>query len=115
MSAESGENPLDPLAETLEVALHPSFNLSAGDLVLRVAPGAGRSGGEVVSRDPETGALSFLVVPDDVETEHEAAELARAIRLSVLDANGETETTASNSDWVGQVKKLVDGKVDVEW
>ncbi|KAH8067915.1 hypothetical protein JL721_7133 [Aureococcus anophagefferens] len=71
---------LEPLApaktETLsayELALHGSYNFSAGDLVLRLAPGAGPAsdvagdgdGAAGATRDA-AGAIAIVALPDDV-------------------------------------------------
>ena len=127
---------LEPLApaktETLsayELALHGSYNFSAGDLVLRLAPGAGRAGdvagdgdGAAGATRDAAGAIAIVALPDDVESEQEASELAEAIRLSLLDAapgdgDAEEPRPAAEGDdrWVGQVLSLADGAVAVLW
>ncbi|KAJ8607610.1 hypothetical protein CTAYLR_005764 [Chrysophaeum taylorii] len=78
-----------------ELSLHP-LNLGPGDIVLRAAPGAGRSGEIVTTED---GELRVLAVPDD--------DLAQAIRLSLSEEEEEMR--------LGIVIRATHGKFLIEW
>uniref|UniRef100_A0A7S3NKX8 UBC core domain-containing protein n=1 Tax=Aureoumbra lagunensis TaxID=44058 RepID=A0A7S3NKX8_9STRA len=101
-----------------ELALHPSLNLHAGELVLRLAPGVGLTTGRVATQT-EDGSIHVVQVSENVSFA-EARDIATAIRLSLAN-NDQDNSHIDDSDgqldgkWVGQVTTLESGFVHVTW
>jgi len=96
-----------------ELALHSDYNVSSGEIVLRLQPGVGLAAAPFPTEDETAENISPA----------EARDIAAAIRMSLADAGVGATTTGTSvrtddgghRNWLGQVGNLVDGRVEVLW
>ena len=106
------ENNKVEVLSAYELALHAQYNMNAGEIVIKLEPGAGIVSQED-AEDDDDGGLSKT----------EAQNIAKAIAESLKEPTTQEPTTVQeppteiteNKKWLGQVKGLADGRVRVQW